>query len=85
MHQYFDLLRTVFDEFDFNSYPDRTYNMDETGVPLELCPPIKVVAQKRQKKFVIAHSDQSQKIWSLVVVVPAVRLFLLLLLLPLNS
>ena len=36
---YFDLLRNVFNEFGFDQRPERIYNMDETGVPLEPRPP----------------------------------------------
>ena len=36
---YFDLLRNVFNEFRFDQRPERIYNMDETGVPLEPRPP----------------------------------------------
>ena len=36
---YFDLLRNVYIEFDFENHPEAIYNMDETGVPLEPRPP----------------------------------------------
>ena len=35
MKSYFDLLRDVYNEFDFQNHPESVYNMDETGVPLE--------------------------------------------------
>ena len=58
---YFDLLRNVFDEFGFDQHPERIYNMDETGVPLEPHPP-KVVAFKGQKKVRYRTSGQKAQI-----------------------
>lgn len=49
MRRYFKLLKSVYDEFDFQNSPERIYNMDETGVPLDPRPP-KVVAEKGKKK-----------------------------------
>ncbi len=49
MKSYFDLLKSVFDEFNFHEHPAQVYNMDETGIPLDPKPP-KVVARKGQKK-----------------------------------
>lgn len=45
----FKLLREVYDEFNFHDHPELTFNMDETGMPLDARPP-KIVAQKGQKK-----------------------------------
>ena len=45
MKVYFDLLREVYDKFDFENHPEAIYNMDETVVPLEPRPP-KVVAKR---------------------------------------
>ena len=50
MKEYFDLLRKVYDEYEFNSHPECIYNMDETGVPLQPRPP-KVIAKRGQKKI----------------------------------
>ena len=61
MREYFDLLRRVFDEFDFDAHPERIYNMDETGVPLEPRPP-KVIAQKGQRKIRYRTSGQKAQI-----------------------
>ena len=46
---YFDLLKSLYDQYNFYGHPEAVYNMDETGVPLEPRPP-KVVAKKGQKK-----------------------------------
>ena len=35
MRAYFGLLKEVYDELDFEAHPERIYNMDETGVPLD--------------------------------------------------
>ena len=61
MEAYFNLLREVFDEFDFDNCPQCIYNMDETGVPLEPKPP-KVVARKGQKKIRYRTSGQKAQI-----------------------
>ena len=46
---YFQLLQDVYDEFNFHDHPELIYNMDETGMPLDVKPP-KIVARKGQKK-----------------------------------
>ena len=38
MREYFALLREVYDEF-IDGHPERIYNMDEMGMPLDPCPP----------------------------------------------
>ncbi len=47
IESYFALLKEVYDEFEFESHPERVYNMDETGMLLSPRPP-KVVARKGQ-------------------------------------
>jgi len=49
LDHYFSLLKTAFDKYDFYGHPEAIYNMDETGMPLELLPP-KVIAKRGQKK-----------------------------------
>ena len=49
LESYFELLKSVYDKYDFYGHPEAIYNMDETGVPLEPRPP-KVVARRGQKK-----------------------------------
>ena len=61
MKTYFDLLREVYDTFDFENHPEAIYNMDETGVPLEPRPP-KVVAKRGQKKVRCRTSGQKAQI-----------------------
>ena len=61
LKNYFDQLRSIFDDFDFDNHPEAVYNMDETGVPLEPRPP-KVVAQKGKKKIRYQTSGQKQQI-----------------------
>ena len=60
MKTYFDLLREVYDKFDFETHPEAIYNMDETGVPLEPRP-TKVVAKRGQKKSDVVHQDRRCK------------------------
>ena len=61
MDHYFNLLKGVYDEFDFNEHPESLYNMDETGVPL--CPrPPKIIAKKGQKKVRYRTSGQKTQI-----------------------
>ena len=57
---YYALLREVYDEFDFENHPERVYNMDETGVPLDPRPP-KVTAAKGQKKVRYCSSGNNPK------------------------
>ena len=61
MLQYFSLLREVYDDLDFDGHPERIYNMDETGVPLDPRPP-KVVAKKGQRKVRYRCSGQKGQI-----------------------
>ena len=65
MKAYFDLLREVYNEFDFEDHPEAIYNMDETGVPLEPRSP-KVVA-KRGRKKVRYHIMSGQKAQIMVI------------------
>jgi len=57
LSNYFDALRSIFDEFDFDDHPEAIYNMDETEVPLKLRPP-KVIAKRGQKKFSTKHQGK---------------------------
>ena len=61
VHTCFSLLKEVYDEFEFEAFPQRIYNMDETGVPLDSRPP-KVVAPKGQKKVRYRCSGQKSQI-----------------------
>ena len=61
INAYYDLLRSVYDEFGFDDHPERIYNMDETGVPLQPRPP-KIVAAKGQKKIRYRTSGQKSQI-----------------------
>ena len=61
IREYYALLREVFDEFDFEHHPERIYNMDETGVPLDPRPP-KVVTRKGQKKVRYRSSGNKSQI-----------------------
>ena len=76
IHAYFDLLRSVYDEFGFDDHPKCIYNMGKTGVPLEPRPP-KIVAAKEQKKIQYRTSDRNHRLQSLVVGVLPARSFLL--------
>ena len=49
LEMYFDLLRNIYDDFEFDKFPESIYNMDDTGVPLSPRPP-KIIAKKGQKK-----------------------------------
>ena len=61
MKNYFDVLEGVYGELDFGDHPERIYNMDETGMPLDLCPP-KIIAPKGQKKCATGVQDKSPKL-----------------------
>ena len=58
---YFSLLKSSFDEHGFEEHPERVYNIDETGVPLEPRPP-KVIAAKGTKKIRYRTSGQKSQI-----------------------
>ena len=49
MSQYFDLLNDVLEEYGLKMEPERIYNGDETGMPLDHRPP-KIVTQRGQEK-----------------------------------
>jgi hypothetical protein len=49
MSQYFDLLNDVLEEHGLKTEPERIYNVDETGMPLDHRPP-KIVTQRGHKK-----------------------------------
>ena len=49
MKHYFSLLNEIMEEHGFKDHPERVYNMDECGMPLDPKPP-KVLAAKGQKK-----------------------------------
>ena len=55
------MLREVYDDLDFDGHPERIYNMDETGVPLDPRPP-KVVTKKGQRKVRYCCSGQKGQI-----------------------
>ena len=61
LNNYFDQLKQIYDEFNFEEHPEAIYNMDETGVPLEPRPP-KVVAAKGQKKVRYQTSGKKEQI-----------------------
>ena len=49
MSQYFDLLNEVLEGYGLKTEPERIYNVDETGMSLDHCPP-KIVTQRGHKK-----------------------------------
>ena len=61
MKNYFDLLEEVYGELDFSDHPERIYNMDETGMPLDPRPP-KIIAPKGLKKVRYQCSGQTSQI-----------------------
>ena len=61
LKHYFGLLKQLLEENDLVDHPERVYNMDETGVPLDTKPP-KVVALKGQKKIRYRTSGQKNQI-----------------------
>ena len=66
MRIYFNLLKEVYDELDFAGDPERIFNMDETGMPLEPRPP-KVVAHKGVKKVPYRCSGQMSQITVMII------------------
>ena len=68
MKKYFDLLEEVYNELDFKDHPERIYNMDETGMPLDPHPPKVVVNSQRMKEgalqvFRSEISDHCHWLW----------------------
>lgn len=61
MTAYFDLLKDVFDQLNLKDHPECIYNMDETGIPLEPCPP-KIITRKGVKKVRYRTSGQKTQI-----------------------
>ena len=61
MLHYFSLLKNCLEENDLINHPERIYNMDETGVPLDPKPP-KVFCQKGQKKVRYSSSGNKSQI-----------------------
>ena len=61
MKAYFAELRTIFNEYNFDEHPEAIYNMDETGVPLDPCPP-KIITAKGQKKVRYCTLGKKQQI-----------------------
>ena len=53
----YQLLKEVLDEHNFKNSPEQIYNMDETGMPFDPCPP-KVAAPKGLKKVRYRSSGQ---------------------------
>ena len=60
INDYFDLLQDVFEKKGFADHPEAIYNMDKTGMLLELRPP-KVVVQRGQKKSDTKHQGKNSK------------------------
>jgi len=60
MDNYIDMLKTVFDDGDFWNHPEAIYNMDESGMPLEPCPP-KLLPERDRRKSVIKHLGKNSK------------------------
>ena len=48
---YFKLLPSIYDEHSFENYPERIYNMDETGLPLDPISPKVIEPGWAPKKF----------------------------------
>ena len=61
IEHYFKLLKEVMDENDFSDHPERIYNMDESGIPLDPRPP-KVLALKGKKKVRYRTSGKKNQI-----------------------
>ena len=61
MKAYFEELQKFFDEYNFHNHPEVIYNMDETGVLLDPCPP-KIIAAEGQEKVRYCTSGKNQQI-----------------------
>ena len=61
LKNYFALLSEVLESNDFINHPERVYNMDETGIPLDPKPP-KVLCKKGQKKIRYRSSGNKSQI-----------------------
>ena len=55
LKNYFDQLRSIFDDFGFDNHPEAIYNMDETGVPLEPRSPKVIHCPEREKENLISE------------------------------
>ena len=61
MKRYFDLLKEVLEENELLDSPAQIYNVDETGMPLDHCPP-KIIAKRGQKKVRYRTSGNKSQI-----------------------
>ena len=61
IEHYFGLLKKCMEEHNLFDHPERIYNMDESGIPLDPKPP-KVVSPKGQKKIRYRCSGQKSQI-----------------------
>ena len=59
--QYFDLLDEVLTKYNIKNDPGRIYNVDETGMPLDHCPP-KIITKRGQKKVRYRTSGNKSQI-----------------------
>ena len=61
LNHYFDMLEDVLKTHDLMDHPERIYNMDETGMPLDPPPP-RIVAKKGQKKVRSRNSGRKGQV-----------------------
>ena len=61
IEHYFNLLKEIMDENDFSNHPERIYNMDESGIPLDPRPP-RVLTLKGKKKVRYRTSGKKNQI-----------------------
>ena len=54
---YYDLLKDVLTTHDLMDHPERIYNMDETGMPLDPPTP-RIVAKRGQKKLDLGRLER---------------------------
>ena len=61
LSHYFDLLKECMEENNLTDHPERVYNMDESGIPLDPKPP-RIVSLKGQKKVRYRSSGNKSQI-----------------------
>ena len=54
LHSYFTLLKKIMEENKLMDKRAKIYNVDESGMPLDHCPP-RVSTRKGKERYVIIH------------------------------
>jgi len=60
LDSYYRKSKGILDNYNLHDKPENTYNVDETGMPLDYQAPC-ILAKKRLKKFVMPHPETNLK------------------------